>query len=140
MQNITTPADKALLAAIDLGSNSFRLEIGRIEHGQFYRTEYLKETVRQGGGLDDARNLTADQTLVTDPAAVAAQLGPILGVDPDVLTARLTGDRRFIYISKGLTPEMWSQFLGVQSPLMPGVPTSCPAPLTDRPVGRPVEP
>ncbi|MDO9197069.1 hypothetical protein, partial [Rhodoferax sp.] len=40
------------LAAVDLGSNSFRLEIGRIDHGQFHRTEYLKETVRQGNGLD----------------------------------------------------------------------------------------
>ncbi len=46
------------LAAVDLGSNSFRLEIGRHEHGQYYRTEYLKETVRQGGGLDEGRNLT----------------------------------------------------------------------------------
>lgn len=52
MQKITR------LAAVDLGSNSFRLEIGRVEGGQFYRTEYLKETVRQGGGLDEARNLT----------------------------------------------------------------------------------
>ncbi|MDO8248240.1 MAG: exopolyphosphatase [Rhodoferax sp.] len=50
--------DGTRLAAVDLGSNSFRLEIGRIEHGQFYRTEYLKETVRQGNGLDDERNLT----------------------------------------------------------------------------------
>ena len=48
------------LAAVDLGSNSFRLEIGRLDHGQFLRTEYLKETVRQGGGLDEDRNLTAD--------------------------------------------------------------------------------
>jgi exopolyphosphatase/guanosine-5'-triphosphate,3'-diphosphate pyrophosphatase len=46
------------LAAVDLGSNSFRLEIGRVEHGEFQRTEYLKETVRQGGGLDESRNLT----------------------------------------------------------------------------------
>jgi len=46
------------LAAVDLGSNSFRLEIGRIEQGEFRRTEYLKETVRQGGGLDEERNLT----------------------------------------------------------------------------------
>lgn len=46
------------LAAVDLGSNSFRLEIGRIDHGEFRRTEYLKETVRQGGGLDENRNLT----------------------------------------------------------------------------------
>jgi exopolyphosphatase/guanosine-5'-triphosphate,3'-diphosphate pyrophosphatase len=46
------------LAAVDLGSNSFRLEIGRMDHGEFRRTEYLKETVRQGGGLDENRNLT----------------------------------------------------------------------------------
>jgi exopolyphosphatase/guanosine-5'-triphosphate,3'-diphosphate pyrophosphatase len=49
-----------LLAAIDLGSNSFRLEIGRYEDGQIHRTEYLKETVRQGNGLDEARNLTPE--------------------------------------------------------------------------------
>ncbi|MCJ0763044.1 exopolyphosphatase [Variovorax terrae] len=48
------------LAAVDLGSNSFRLEIGRLDHGQIHRTEYLKETVRQGNGLDAERNLTLD--------------------------------------------------------------------------------
>lgn len=47
-----------LLAAVDLGSNSFRLEIGRFDHGRIHRTEYLKETVRQGNGLDADRNLT----------------------------------------------------------------------------------
>lgn len=45
-------------AAIDLGSNSFRLEIGVVDHGTFERTEYIKETVRQGAGLDADRNLT----------------------------------------------------------------------------------
>lgn len=49
-----------LLAAIDLGSNSFRLEIGRYDHGQIERIEYLKETVRQGNGLDEERNLTQE--------------------------------------------------------------------------------
>lgn len=49
-----------LLAAVDLGSNSFRLEIGRFEHGHIQRVEYLKETVRQGNGLDENRNLTQD--------------------------------------------------------------------------------
>jgi len=47
------------LAAIDLGSNSFRLEIGVLDHGEFQRTEYIKETVRQGAGLDGERNLTS---------------------------------------------------------------------------------
>lgn len=49
-----------VLAAVDLGSNSFRLEIGSFDHGQINRTEYLKETVRQGNGLDADRNLTLE--------------------------------------------------------------------------------
>lgn len=50
--------DGSLIAAVDLGSNSFRMEIARIEHGGFVRVDYLKEAVRQGAGLDDQRNLT----------------------------------------------------------------------------------
>lgn len=49
---------KSLYAAIDLGSNSFRLEIGQMDAGQLRRVEYIKETVRQGNGLDAERNLT----------------------------------------------------------------------------------
>jgi len=51
---------KSLYAAIDLGSNSFRLEIGQMDAGQLRRVEYIKETVRQGNGLDVDRNLTED--------------------------------------------------------------------------------
>ncbi|MEZ5706197.1 MAG: Ppx/GppA phosphatase family protein [Burkholderiaceae bacterium] len=47
-----------LLAAIDLGSNSFRLEIGRFQAGHIERVEYLKETVRQGNGLDENKVLS----------------------------------------------------------------------------------
>ena len=49
-----------LLAAIDLGSNSFRLEIGLLEHGHIRRVEYLKETVRQGNALDAERMLSKE--------------------------------------------------------------------------------
>ena len=48
------------IAAVDLGSNSFRLEIAQVDHGQIHRAEYLKETVRLGNGLDSARNLTPE--------------------------------------------------------------------------------
>ena len=51
-------AVETLLAAVDLGSNSFRLEIGRYDNGQIHRVDYLKEAVRQGGDLDADRNLT----------------------------------------------------------------------------------
>lgn len=47
-----------LLAAVDLGSNSFRLEIGRYDAGHIERVVYLKETVRQGSGLDENKNLS----------------------------------------------------------------------------------
>lgn len=40
------------LAAIDMGSNSFRLEIATIRHGRYRRLHYLKDSVRLGAGLD----------------------------------------------------------------------------------------
>lgn len=48
------------LAAIDLGSNSFRLEIGRVEGNEIICDLYLKEGVRLAAGLDASGNLTED--------------------------------------------------------------------------------
>lgn len=51
-----------LLAAIDLGSNSFRLSLGRVvvQDGtaQIYQIDRLKETVRLAAGLDTSKNLS----------------------------------------------------------------------------------
>jgi exopolyphosphatase/guanosine-5'-triphosphate,3'-diphosphate pyrophosphatase len=52
--------DGTLLGAIDLGSNSFRLELAKVDHGQIERVQYLKETVRQGAGLDANRMLSTE--------------------------------------------------------------------------------
>lgn len=52
--------DSSQLAAIDMGSNSFRLEIGQFLHGRYRRIDYLKETVRLGAGLDDKGMLTQE--------------------------------------------------------------------------------
>jgi len=56
----TSDATQGLLAAIDLGSNSFRLEIGQVEQGRYRRVDYLKETVRLGAGLDASGLLTEE--------------------------------------------------------------------------------
>jgi exopolyphosphatase / guanosine-5'-triphosphate,3'-diphosphate pyrophosphatase len=56
----TTRPQKTILAAIDLGSNSFRLEISECESGHLRRLQYLKEAVRQGAGMDKDRNLTPE--------------------------------------------------------------------------------
>jgi exopolyphosphatase/guanosine-5'-triphosphate,3'-diphosphate pyrophosphatase len=53
-----------LLAAVDLGSNSFRLSIGRViqQEGaaQIYQIDRLKETVRLAAGLDADKHLSSD--------------------------------------------------------------------------------
>ena len=54
------PCVPALLAAVDIGSNSFRLEIGRVVAGRYRRVEYLKRTVRLGAGLDPQSRLTEE--------------------------------------------------------------------------------
>lgn len=51
-----------LLAAIDMGSNSFRLEIAELSKGRYKRVDYLKETVRLGAGLDARGLLTEEAT------------------------------------------------------------------------------
>ena len=77
------------LAAVDLGSNSFRLEIGSHEHRQFHRVEYLKEVVRQGNGLDADRNLT--QESMERGWACLARFGERLrGFDPQHVRAVAT--------------------------------------------------
>ena len=55
------PPEPLLLAAVDMGSNSFRLEIGQLAgRGRYKRIDYLKETVRLGGGLDADGRLTEE--------------------------------------------------------------------------------
>ena len=46
------------LAAIDLGSNSFRLEIARLRDKDYKTLAYWKEPVRLGAGLDASGHLT----------------------------------------------------------------------------------
>lgn len=63
-----------------------------------------------------ARNVTADQTLVKDPAAEAAALARVLGGDPSAYQARLTGQRRFVYVAKGITPQVWAKVAALKLP------------------------
>jgi exopolyphosphatase / guanosine-5'-triphosphate,3'-diphosphate pyrophosphatase len=49
--------DHELIAAIDLGSNSFRLQVGRCENDQIYPLDGLKESVRLAAGLTADKHL-----------------------------------------------------------------------------------
>ncbi|HEU4646546.1 MAG TPA: exopolyphosphatase, partial [Burkholderiales bacterium] len=50
-------ARQETLAAVDLGSNSFHLQIGRVVEGQIYPLDSLREVVRIGGGLTSEKRI-----------------------------------------------------------------------------------
>jgi len=50
--------DFPVVAAVDLGSNSFRLQIARVANGSLLPLDSIKETVRLGAGLDADKQLS----------------------------------------------------------------------------------
>jgi exopolyphosphatase/guanosine-5'-triphosphate,3'-diphosphate pyrophosphatase len=60
---VTRPVSRAapeLLAAVDLGSNSFHLVVARYTHGQLVVIDRLREMVRLGSGMDEEGRLDRD--------------------------------------------------------------------------------
>ncbi len=48
----------SIIAAVDLGSNSFRLQVSRVVQGQPYTLDSIKETVRLAAGLQPDKTLS----------------------------------------------------------------------------------
>ena len=72
------------LAAVDLGSNSFRLEVARVAGDQLYPLDSLKETVRLAGGLGDDKLL--DEAAQTRALACLHRFGERLrGLSPEAI-------------------------------------------------------
>ena len=82
-----------LVAAIDLGSNSFRLEICQAGEGQLQRVEYLKDTVRLGAGLDDMRQLD-DAAMSRGWTSVARFAERVRDLEPRAVRAVATATLR----------------------------------------------
>jgi len=77
------------LAAVDLGSNSFRLEIGQVQQDRYRRIDYLKETVRLGAGLD-ANGLLTDEAAQRGLACLARFAQRLAGFTPRQVRAVAT--------------------------------------------------
>jgi exopolyphosphatase/guanosine-5'-triphosphate,3'-diphosphate pyrophosphatase len=72
------------LAAVDLGSNSFRLEVARVAGDQLYPLDSLKETVRLAGGLGDDKVL--DEATQTRALECLHRFGERLrGLSPEAI-------------------------------------------------------
>lgn len=75
-----------LLGAVDLGSNSFRVEIGRLVDGRIVTESYWKETIRLAAGFDDNGNLT-EEAQERALAALSRFKEKLAGVDPKYIRA-----------------------------------------------------
>jgi cell division protein FtsI (penicillin-binding protein 3) len=64
----------------------------------------------------DAVDVTADQTQIADPLAVAAALAPVLKEPVSVLRDRLDGDALFAYVERAVTPRVWDQVAALRLP------------------------
>ncbi|MDP4607601.1 MAG: exopolyphosphatase, partial [Burkholderiaceae bacterium] len=78
-----------LLAAIDIGSNSFRLEIAKCVDGHIERVDYLKETVRLGADLN-AHKALSDEAMARGWACLARFGERLRGFNPEHVTAVAT--------------------------------------------------
>lgn len=56
----TPKANLTEIAAVDLGSNSFRLQLAKVEGEQLIFHDSLRDAVRLGAGLNDKKELSAD--------------------------------------------------------------------------------
>ncbi len=77
------------LAAIDMGSNSFRLELAQLQHGRYRRIDYLKETVRLGAGLDGNGQLT-EEAVQRGLSCLRRFAGRLAGFEPAQVRAVAT--------------------------------------------------
>ena len=82
-----------LIAAVDLGSNSFRLQVGRVVGNQIYPQDGIKESVRLAAGLTEGKMLDgAAQARGLDALARFGQR--LRGFAPDAVRAVATNTLR----------------------------------------------
>ena len=86
------------IAAVDLGSNSFRLEVGRVVEDQIYTLDSLKDPVRLASGLQADKSL--DEASQERGLIALSRFGERLrGLPQDAVRAVATNALRFLILS-----------------------------------------
>ena len=112
-------------AAIDIGSNSFRLELARLSGDRYQRISYIKESVRLGAGLD-ANGMLTEAAMERGLACLKGFGAQLAGIAPerifDVITASagnswMFGNRAPHVVAGDYTPhsaiDIWLKDLGI---------------------------
>lgn len=77
-------AEDELLAAIDMGSNSFHLAIARLDHGEVRKVASMSEKVQLAAGLDE-NNYLSDAAQQRGLECLSRFVGRLAAVTPDRL-------------------------------------------------------
>ena len=77
-------ADNELMAAIDIGSNSFHLAIARLDHGEVRKVASMSEKVQLAAGLD-ANNRLSEEAQQRGLDCLTRFVGRLESVSPDRL-------------------------------------------------------
>jgi exopolyphosphatase/guanosine-5'-triphosphate,3'-diphosphate pyrophosphatase len=92
------------LAVVDMGSNSFRLEVGRVEGDQIFRLDTWRETLRIGAGLDERGRLTRDAQRAA-LACLARFAERLRGLHPSAVRAVATNTFRVATNAAAFMPQ-----------------------------------
>lgn len=86
-------ANNELMAAIDLGSNSFHLAIARLDHHEVRKLASMSEKVQLAAGLDENNYLT-EEAIERGVACLARFVGRLDTVSPERLRVVATNTLR----------------------------------------------
>jgi exopolyphosphatase/guanosine-5'-triphosphate,3'-diphosphate pyrophosphatase len=99
-----TPLAATTLAVVDMGSNSFRLEVGRVEGDQVFRLDTWRETLRLGAGVDDRGNLRPEARAAA-LACLARFAERLRGLHPSGVRAVATNTLRVAKNAASFLPQ-----------------------------------
>jgi exopolyphosphatase / guanosine-5'-triphosphate,3'-diphosphate pyrophosphatase len=92
------------LAVVDMGSNSFRLEVGRVEGDQIFRLDTWRENLRIGASIDDRGRLVPEARRAA--LACLARFGErIKGLHPSAVRAVATNTFRVATNASAFLPQ-----------------------------------
>ncbi|MEO8674949.1 MAG: exopolyphosphatase, partial [Casimicrobiaceae bacterium] len=93
-----------MLAVVDMGSNSFRLEVGRVEGDQIFRLDTWRETLRIGASIDERGRLAPEARRAA--LACLARFGErIKGLHPSAVRAVATNTFRVATNAAAFMPQ-----------------------------------
>ena len=99
----SAPAPETL-AVVDMGSNSFRLEVGRVEGDQIFRLDTWRENLRIGASIDERGRLVPDARRAA--LACLARFGErIKGLHPSAVRAVATNTFRVATNAAAFMPQ-----------------------------------